>query len=70
MTDHEKNEINKDTLEQMSNKADELIQKGDRLKLERYTKQLTESRLFFADLIDEARFLYIMGNCYQGSLST
>ncbi|WP_313112988.1 LA2681 family HEPN domain-containing protein [Pseudescherichia sp.] len=65
MADHEKNEITKDTLEQISNKADELIQKGDRLQLERYTQKLTDRRLFFADLIDEARFLYIIGNCHQ-----
>ncbi len=65
MKDDEKFEINKDTLEKMANKADELILKGERLELEKYAKQLTDRRLFFKDMIDEARFLYITGNCYQ-----
>lgn len=65
MKDDEKIEINKDTLEKISKKVDELILKGERLELGRYAKELTDKKFFFADMIDEARFLYIMGNCYQ-----
>lgn len=49
----------------MSIKADELILKGDRLELEKYAKKITDKSFFFTDMIDESRFLYIMGNCYQ-----
>lgn len=65
MKDYDELEISKDTLEKMSHKADELILKGDRLELEEYSKELADKRLSFTDTMDEARFLYIMGNCHQ-----
>lgn len=65
MKDYEETEINKDILEEISSKVDELTLKGERLELGRYTKELSDKNFFFADVIDEARYLYIMGNCHQ-----
>ncbi|MDR6348510.1 LA2681 family HEPN domain-containing protein [Pantoea sp. SORGH_AS_0659] len=65
MNDNESTQLNKDALEKISLKADKLILENDRLQLEKYAKQLTDARYIFADMIDEAQFLYVIGNCFQ-----
>lgn len=65
MRNDEKVELSKDILEKMSNKADELILKGDRQELSAFAKKLTDNSFNFESIVDESRFLYILGNCYQ-----
>ncbi|EOV0995832.1 LA2681 family HEPN domain-containing protein [Edwardsiella piscicida] len=65
MRNDETVELSKDILEKMSNEADELILKGDRLELSEFAKKLTDNSFHFESIINESRFLYMLGNCYQ-----
>ncbi|WP_255562285.1 LA2681 family HEPN domain-containing protein [Rahnella sp. PD12R] len=55
----------KNLLEEMSKKADALIMADNRHALKFYVETLLEKHIDFEERIDEANFLYIIGNCYQ-----
>lgn len=57
--------MDRNMLENMSTEVDILIIKGDKLSLKHYVERLTSEDIKFEDKTDEARFLYIIGNCYQ-----
>lgn len=58
-------ELNEKNLEDIAIQTDDIILKGELRILEKHTKELAETKFLFASAVDEARFLYIMGNCYQ-----
>lgn len=65
MKNNDKAEVSKDILGTVSNKADELILNGSSLELSEFVKELNDSSMHFENTLDESRFLYIVGNCYQ-----
>ncbi|HBY2483985.1 TPA: hypothetical protein MIS53_17195, partial [Klebsiella pneumoniae] len=65
MKNNDKAEVSKDILGKLSNKADELILNGSSLELSEFVKELNDSSMHFENKLDESKFLYIVGNCYQ-----
>lgn len=53
------------TIEELSQKADEILQEADYEKLKTFFNSLFAVEYAFEFLIDEARFYYILGNCTQ-----
>ena len=53
------------TIEELSQKADEILQEADHEKLKMFSDSLFEDEYTFDSFVDEARFYYILGNCSQ-----
>uniref|UniRef100_UPI001C08488B hypothetical protein n=1 Tax=Acinetobacter guillouiae TaxID=106649 RepID=UPI001C08488B len=55
--------LNSKSLDELSLKADEILQGGDHKKLRIFFDSLLQIEENFGSLVDEARFFYIVGNC-------
>ena len=53
------------TIEELSQKADEILQEADNEKLKSFLESLFEIEHTFESFADNARFYYILGNCAQ-----
>lgn len=65
MKNSDKAEVSEDILGEISDKADDIILNGSPFELSEFVKELNDSSMEFKNSIDESRFLYIVGNCYQ-----
>ena len=52
-------------IEELSQKADEILQEADQEQLKMFFDSLVEVEYTFDSFFDEARFYYILGNCSQ-----
>lgn len=57
--------LEKDKLDEFSKRADEYIIKGDHVSLSSLIESFTERDFTFTHQLDEAHYLYCLGNCYS-----
>lgn len=57
--------MEKDKLDEFSNRADEYIIKGDHVSLSALVESFTEQDFTFTHPLYEAHYLYCLGNCYS-----
>lgn len=57
--------LEKDKLDEFSNRADEYIIKGDHVSLSALVESFTEQDFTFTHPLYEAHYLYCLGNCYS-----